>query len=255
MLWYKTWLETRWRFLIGLAILLVLACGIVVTYPATVRLLGQTKAIDPNGPMGRIFADALAIQREYRGFVWWQWHRQNLAQVWTLFAVLLGSGGLVSRGSGGAALLTLSLPTSRTSLLATRAALGIGELAVLATVPSLLITLLSPMIGEHYSAGDALIYGLCLTVAGSVFFSLALLLSTMFDDVWRPLLLTCLIAVLFGVAEVTLGGLTGFGVFHVMSGESYLRSGHVPWLGMLSYAALSGGLLSGAASNFVRRDF
>src|SRR5690349_19585959 len=225
MLWYKTWLETRWRFLIGLAILFVLAAGLVVTYPATQRLLlSQTKAIDLNGPIGRLLADALDLQREYRGFIWWQWHRQNLAQMWTLFAVLLGSGGLVTRGSGGAALFTLSLPASRNGLLTTRAAVGMGELVVLAIVPSLVITVMSPSIGQHYSAADAVTFGLCLCVAGSVFFCLALLLSTVFDDVWRPLLLTCAVAVLFGVAELAAGGLAPFGIFHVMSGESYLRA-------------------------------
>ena len=30
MLWYKSWIDTRWRFLLGLALLLVLACGTVV---------------------------------------------------------------------------------------------------------------------------------------------------------------------------------------------------------------------------------
>lgn len=59
--------------------------------------------------MGRMLADAIELQRDYRGFVWWQWHRQNLAQLWTLVAALLGSGGLLSRTSGGGALLTLSL--------------------------------------------------------------------------------------------------------------------------------------------------
>jgi hypothetical protein len=36
------------------------------------------------------------LSREYRGFVWVQGFRQNLAQMGTLFAVLLGTGGVVS---------------------------------------------------------------------------------------------------------------------------------------------------------------
>ena len=30
MLWYKSWLETRWRFLIGLVLLMLSACGTVL---------------------------------------------------------------------------------------------------------------------------------------------------------------------------------------------------------------------------------
>src|SRR5438046_2728230 len=39
MLWYKSWLETRWRFAIGLAILILSASGTVLAYPRVVALL------------------------------------------------------------------------------------------------------------------------------------------------------------------------------------------------------------------------
>src|SRR4029453_2031389 len=99
MLWHKVWLETRSRFSIGLALMLVVAAGNVFEYPAAARLISQAGgAANATGPLGRVIADALAVQRDFRGFVWWEWHRQNLTQMWTLFAVLLGSGGLLSRG-------------------------------------------------------------------------------------------------------------------------------------------------------------
>jgi hypothetical protein len=31
MLWYKAWLETRWRFVIGLVVLMASACALVLT--------------------------------------------------------------------------------------------------------------------------------------------------------------------------------------------------------------------------------
>ena len=34
MLLYKSWLDTRWRFLIGLAVLVVAACGTVLSISA-----------------------------------------------------------------------------------------------------------------------------------------------------------------------------------------------------------------------------
>ena len=33
MLWYKAWLDTRWRFLIGLALLVSIALGNALSYP------------------------------------------------------------------------------------------------------------------------------------------------------------------------------------------------------------------------------
>jgi hypothetical protein len=255
MLWYKSWLETRWRFVIGLALLMVMAAGTVIQYPAVVKLLPIADAVDRSGPFGRIISQAAEVQREFRGFVWWQWFRQNLTQTSTLFAILLGSGGLLSRSSGGAALFTLSLPLSRNALLAVRAATGLAELLVLAFVPSLLIPLLSPAIGESYSLGAVLVHGVCVFAGGTVFFSLALLLSTVFSDLWRPLLLACAAAVVLAIVEQLPGGASRVGVFHAMTGEAYFRSGALPWPGLVVSAAASAALLFGARASFAHRDF
>jgi hypothetical protein len=81
-----------------------------------------------------------------------------------------------------------------------RAATGLAELLVLALVPTLLIVVLSPAIGERYSLVDLGVYGVCLFLGGAVFFSLALLLSTVFDDLWRPLLLICAVGFALALA-------------------------------------------------------
>ena len=50
MLWYKSWLETRWRFLIGLALLILMACGAVFGYPAVQELMPMAAQIGRQGP-------------------------------------------------------------------------------------------------------------------------------------------------------------------------------------------------------------
>ena len=255
MLWYKSWLETRWRFLIGLALLTIVATGTIIDYQAVIRLMPVARTIDLGGELGRRIKEAVEIQRDYRGFVWWQWFRQNLTQMGTLFAVILGSGGLLSRSSDGAPLFTLSLPASRNRLLGVRAATGLGEFLVLAVVPSLLIPLLSPTIGQRYGVGDALVHSVCLFVAGTAFYSLAFLLSTVFGDHWRPLLIAGFVAVVLAACELTIEVLGRYGIFRVMSAEAYFRSGELPWLGLLASAALSMVMLYGAVKNVARQDF
>jgi ABC-2 type transport system permease protein len=255
MLWYKAWLETRWRFLIGLAVLVMMACGAVFQYPAVVRLLPLAENVQTgSGILGRAIRDAIEIQRDYRGFIWYQWVRQNFAQMWTLFAVLLGSGGLLAHGSSGA-LFTLSLPASRNHVLGIRAGACLAELFVLALVPSLLIPLLSPAVGESYSFATALVHAGCMFVAGTAFFSFALLMSTVFSDIWRPLLVTCAIAFMLALSEQIVQNATGYGVFRVMTGESYFRAGAVPWIGLIASGAVSAALLLGATVNFSQQDF
>jgi hypothetical protein len=254
MLWYKSWLETRWRFLVGLGLLLILAAGTIFEYLTVAELLPLARTVDVGGPMGKTINEAIEVQSTYRGFVWWHWFRQNLTQLWTLFAVLLGSGSVLSRASGGA-LFTLSLPASRNHLLGVRAATSLAELLVLAFVPSLLIPLLSPAIDQGYSVVDVMVHGACVFIAGAVLFGVAFLLSTVFDDVWRPLLITCALAVVLALGEQVVRDVAPYGLFRVMTGETYFRSGQVPWAGLLASGAVATALLYGAVLNFARRDF
>ena len=126
---------------------------------------------------------------------------------------------------------------------------------MLALVPSLLIPLLSPGVGQSYASATRSSTALCLFVAGAVFFSLAFLLSTVFSDVWRPLLHRALRGGGPGARRTVRRRLSRYSLFRVMSGESYFRGGGLPWLGLIASAALSAAMLYGAAGNFARQDF
>ncbi|HYT76497.1 MAG TPA: hypothetical protein VEL79_17200 [Vicinamibacterales bacterium] len=255
MLWYKAWLETRWRFFIGLALLILSAGSVVFTYPKVMKLLALVPSMDVGGEIGRRIREGAELARTYRGYAWSQWFNQQLSNTWTLFAVLIGSGGLFAHSSGSAALFTLSLPASRTRVLMTRIATGLAELLVLAIVPSLVLPLLSPAVGETFWLGDALVFSACTFIGGAVFFSLAVLLSTIFPDVWRPLLLAIFVAIAVSLCEQVLRDAAPFGIFHAMSGESYFRGQGLPWASLFVSAVASAAMLYGAASNNARRDF
>lgn len=255
MLWYKSWLETRWRFLIGLGLLLLSAAATVLTYPELAKLLSLMPQRDLSGPIGQRVTEALEVSRDYRGYLWSQWFVQKMPQLGTLFAVLLGTGGLLSQASGGGALFTLSLPVTRSRVLGVRAATGLLEWLVLAFVPSLLLPLLSPSIEQSYAIGDTLVHSACVFVAGAVFFSLAFLLSTVFSDVWRPPLIVLCVAFLLAFFELVVRDLSRYSPFGVMSAEVYFRGGGVPWLGLLAGAAVSVLMLYAASRNIARQDF
>jgi hypothetical protein len=140
-------------------------------------------------------------------------------------------------------LFTLSLPVSRRALMATRAASGLAELFALTMIPSLVIPLFAPAVGERYALLDAFVHGGCLFVATTIFFSLTCWLSTTFSDVWRPGLIACAVAIVIGVCETALDEVAPFGVFHVMRADSYFYDASVPWVGWLIAAALSAALL------------
>lgn len=255
MLWYKSWLDTRWRFVIGLVLLLLSACGSVLAYPKVMQLVPLAPATDVSGEIGRRIREAIDLSRTYRGYVWSQWFSQNMLQMMALFAILLGTGGPLSQASGRGTLFTLSLPATRDRLLGVRAATGLVELLALALVPSLFVPVLSPAIGQAYGVGDALIHAGCMFIVGAVFFSLALLLSTVFADIWRPLLIVIGIACVLAVAELVVPALAPYSIFRVMTGEAYFRGGGLPWMGLLVSTAASAAFLYSATINIARQDF
>ncbi len=257
MLWHKAWLETRWRFLSALLILTVLAASNVYDYLATQALLPrlnmatETPVAEASGLAGMI-REAIEVQKDFRGFVWYQAFRQNLTQMGVFFAVLLGCGGLLHESSKGSALFTLSLPVTRKQLLAARTGTGLAQLFAIAMIPPLAIPLLAPTIGQQFSIVDALAHGLCIFFVAAVFYSLASFLSTLFADIWRPLLIAIGIACAVALASVAVPQLA---IFSVMSGESYFRSGSLPWMGFVTSAVVATALLYSAAETLERRDF
>ena len=119
-------------------------------------------------------------------------------------------------------------------------------------MPPLVIPILAPSIGQRFSVVDALAHGTCLFVVAAVFFSLASFLSTLFADIWRPLLTAVGIACLLAIASFAVPQLD---VFSVMSGESYFKTGSLPWAGFLTSAVIATALLYSAAETLERRDF
>jgi len=113
---------------------------------------------------------------------------------------------------------------------------------------------LRPVAEPYVLAGDIAIIGFFF-IGGSVFFSLTVLLSTVFGDIWRPLLIALSVAMVVSLLEQVFRDQLSSGIFHVMSAESYFRSGVLPWPGLLASVALSAGLLWASAVNLARLDF
>lgn len=254
MLWYKAWLETRGRFVVGLAILIGTAVLIVTEYHNVARLLLLVPGMKVGGEVERQIVEAAEISRTYRGYIWSQLFAKNLPQVWCLFAAILGAGGLISSRWNRGMIYTLSLPISRRQLVITRAALVAAELLAMAIVPALLICVLSPSVGESYALTDAVVHGLSIFAGGSVFFALAFLLSSVFDD-WRPVILTLGVAIALSALEDFFPWYADHGLFQVISAARYFRGDGLPWLGLVTTLGAAVAMVYGAVLNVARRDF
>ena len=250
MLWHKAWVDTRWRFLIALALLLVPACGSSLSFPSVRDFLASIELpVVADEEAAAAFRESLELTRTFRGYAWSQWFSQSFPVLLTLFAALLGSGSPLVKGGSGA-LFSLALPVARGRWIGTRAGTALAELFVLALAPSLVFAALAPVVGEQFAVTEAMAYGLSAFAGGSLFLGLAVFLSTLFNDVWRPLLLTCVGALAIGVIVPH-----DYGLFQAMGGTSYFFMGTLAWPELLVGAVTAAALAYAAAANVARRDF
>jgi hypothetical protein len=115
MLWYKSWLDTRWRFLLALVLLLVFACGTVMSFETMQKLLASLPqdafkdALPGGDTVQQQIRESLDAARTFSGYVWSQWlaqprasdarrgaarQRQPAREVRQRRAVLAGAAGI-----------------------------------------------------------------------------------------------------------------------------------------------------------------
>jgi len=267
MLWYKSWLDTRWVFILYLALLIAFSAGLVLWNPYEAASWLE-KLQRSSGRLAGASPRVIDILSSYQGYIWANWFRDWLLNLWPVFTLAIGSismgsiystdstWGACAGGSGGAApQFTLSLPVTRRRIVSIRAATGFVEMVVLAVMPSLLLPALSPLIGHHLPVTDVAIHALLMTVGGMVFFSFSFLLATIFSS-WLKAFF-----ILIGIHLVIwpYQGATEFpwwsSIYRIMAGEAYLTTGQIPWVGLFISVALAVGLFYLAVRMFERRDF
>ncbi len=73
MFWYKSWLDTRWRFLIGLAILALSACAAVLGYHEQSGCSSSCPTWTSEAKSVGGSRESAELMRTYRGYVFSQW--------------------------------------------------------------------------------------------------------------------------------------------------------------------------------------
>jgi hypothetical protein len=253
MLWHTAWRDTRWRFLIGLAILSSIALANTLAYPYWQGVMASTLVAGSDARVAHEINSLAQVASTFRGYVWVQLVRVNLSYLFIVFAVLLGATGPFSQRPG--AIFTLSLPISRRRVCAVRVATDLAELCGLGLIPMLLVPLAAPAIGYTYPLADALVQGIQILSGGAVFYCLSLWLATLFDDRWRPIIIPLAVAVLGGLCTNLIPTLAPFSPATLMEGESYFRTGVPAWAGICVWLTVSAAVLYATLRSVETRDF
>ena len=260
MLWYRAWLETRSRFLMGAVLVGAVTLFFVAAHPFMIRQWQSDLVLHPDWPEPHWFPRALT---DYPYFLWHFLFAELLQNAWVLSAVLLGLGGLAREAAQGTAGFTLSLPVTRRKLLAVRTAVAGAEVVALGFLPALLLPLLSTAMGREYPVVAGVAHSALMVGGGLVFFAFSVLLSTLLRDEHTPLLIgVSVAALLYFLIQPYADGATAGPVWvrllnlpGLMAGPAELEPGTVPWAGLATSLGGAAALLAAAFRIGEARDY
>ncbi|WP_263418102.1 ABC transporter permease [Terriglobus albidus] len=253
MLLYKAWIETRIRFLAGLATTLIVCSYYLYAHSSLVAMWTHMLQ-DPKGPhFGWM---RLAIS-DYNFYLWHYLYDNYLQQIWCLFAALFAFGGLIREKQDGTSLFSLGLPVSRRRWLYTRLLVALLEGCALAVFSVLVIAIGSAVIHQTYSLSQVLAHtalmvgiGFFAAALGNVFYtlfpsnyvSLILILAVISAPY---LLIQTYVQHMRSIGRSTWLSYVDFG--YAMAGPWHLTWSTVPWITILVMTVMTAILLRTAA--------
>ncbi len=245
-LFYKAWLESRVRFFASAGVL----AAYCVSFVHDARN-NFPPVLDPALP--------------YTAYVWRGVYDGIDTLLFVVVALMLGLGGLQRERAAATAEFTLALPSTRIRLLLPRAAVALGEVAVLAIIPAIVVPWMSSRIGHAYPVADAVRFAGLFIATGAVWVSAGIFWSTVTTAELTGAVAAILTPAMYAAA-VTGTGIRRWpvaNIFYVMNGAhlpyvdsaTRLFTGGVPWPAMFVLAMVAAALLAASAVALARSDF
>jgi hypothetical protein len=235
MLWFKAWLETRWRFCF-------IAASILFAWATPLW-----------APLFHLRAPAGVPESRL-------WLAVHVASVllYIFAAIFLAGSGINSQTTYAATsgfhpsmLFTLSLPVTRRRLLLVRAGLGALQTSVLVIVMAAYTLFDRP---EATTAAQLLTYLARAIVCTMPVYALSTMLACLFDEMWQfyGAFMCCVAAF---VLQSRIPGLSSLSPFRGMSLISYPIAGPIPWAPVIFSLALTAVLMYASTLIVQRKQY
>jgi hypothetical protein len=235
MLWFKAWLETRWRFVFMLG-------SIVMVWLAPQWLPSFGIRLPPGVPASRL---------------WMAIHLGSVILYIVAANFLAGSGVnsqttyAATSGFHGSMLFTLSLPVSRRRLLMVRAGLGALQTSVLVAIMAGYTVTQQPGGASVFEALEYIARAIVCTMA---VYALSVLMACVLDEMWQFYVATfCWIA--FYLLQSRFAIISWVSPLRGMTLFSYPVTAPVPWAPIIASLALAGVFLCASMLVLQRKEY
>ena len=229
MLAYKAWRESRTRFLLSAGALTWFSSLFIVSRPMV----------------------RAAASRPFIQFIDEAIYAGSLRNLFVIFVIVFGLGGLLQESSRGTVSFTLSLPVTRVCLVAARAAVGIAEVFALALVPTSTVLAIAPFLGETYSIAEAIWFSAQWAAAGSVLFAGSFMLSICLSGAYASLTASFISL----AAYALLVNLSFMRLFHGLNVFALMGRSHPHPTTLAAVSAVAAAMIAAAVRTTERQDF
>ena len=259
-LFYKTWLETRTRFLTAVVVTIAV-CGFFTLAHSWIETMWHRDLIEhpeyDNPPW------FLRVMRDYPFYLYHYVYADFFQKIWVFLAILLGVGGLSREAAHGSAGFTLSLPVSRRRLFGARALIAVAELFALALLALGAILIGSWIMGLPYPIGHGVTHLASLFTGGLLFLAASLCLSEFVEGENTPVIVALgAVGLLYFLMQPYVDGApldwfaVPFAIPKLMAGPPDItRASDIAWLGFLASVGVAALLVALATHRTSTSDY
>ncbi len=244
-LWKKEIGAGKFKFTVGLVLLIGIGVFITMTHEFTINLL-------ENEPIPNL-KQQLVMFKDYRFWIWSQWFGKNLLQIGSGLALIFGSGIISSEVSRKTIYFLLSKPIRREKVFTVKYVVNLLILAVIVIISTMALYAASLTREDDFSI-ILIIKLTIMSVAGmTVLFSIAAYLSTVFNQTSKSLIISFLLAVMISIPDY-LPGLKKFSMYYQMAGYNMYIGESFPVIPLAILMLISSALYVLGRNRFVKRD-
>jgi hypothetical protein len=247
MLWYKNWLECKFRVWLCLALAAIMLLVMLADLPQLTQRQWQANA---SGFTARSLATQWLIPVPPAERVLWHRYLYLFASVvLPMSAIILAGAGInvqtnwgMRQGFHPSMQFLLSLPVSRQRLYWTRVALGWTLVLAMMVLSLASLLVLAPLRGLPLSPAIAVRLLPYLTIGALVYYSVAVVVSAWLDEFWGGIFCMSLTAAI--TAYSLAGGAGWFALATFIEARPLLHYGQTAWAQGCFYLLLSAALLA-----------
>jgi len=244
-IYYKEWIESRWRLVTGIIVLTALSLFNVIMYPWIQTLMTPDMARLMESMMRQMmpFIDMPALEPmfdSWNTYLYGSWISKTLYQTITIFILLAAAPLFAGEENRGTLQFLLSKPISTLEIVSAKYLVNVAEIILIALVSTFILYPASLIMGESFNA-SLFALGLIQAIPGYIMlFSIAFFVSTLFKDSIKALAAS---AIGFAILSVPsfLPDFRHLSVFRILQGFNLLENEGVMWSVAAIFLIISAG--------------